>query len=306
MSSGRVLQKSVDRLSLLDGIVVAVGWCEGNAVPQIVVDGKVVPVQTSLRYERPDVARVHGRGFIGSGFRIVGVLDNPPTDNSKIAIRFGDGAVLRRTSVNPSEGRAHAILQDFIAAVRAASAPSMIEIGSRARSGNTYTHWFPNLARYTGVDISKGPNVDVVGDAHTLSSIIPDKYDFAFSVSVYEHLIMPWVAAVEMNKVLNIGGLVYVQSHPTWPLHEEPWDFFRFSKDAWSGLFNRLTGFEIIEAGYGIEAGIVARECHSGSLQGLDGERTYLLSACMARKIGEPTVTWEADPSSIYDLGYSH
>lgn len=63
MSSGRVLQKSVDRLSLLDGIVVAVGWCEGNAVPQIVVDGKVVPVQTSLRYERPDVARVHGRGF---------------------------------------------------------------------------------------------------------------------------------------------------------------------------------------------------------------------------------------------------
>ena len=117
---------------------------------------------------------------------------------------------------------------------------------------------------------------------------------------------MPWVAAVELNKVLKAGAMIYMQSHPTWPLHEEPWDFFRFSKDAWSGLFNRLTGFEIVEAGYGIEAAIVPRVAAGGALGGIDGCRTYLLSACVARKVGEPLVDWSADPSLVYDLHYSH
>jgi hypothetical protein len=71
----------------------------------------------------------------------------------------------------------------------------MIEIGSRARSDNTYKHFFPNLKTYTGVDISEGPNADIVADAHTLSRHISEEFDLAFSFSVFEHLIMPWVAA---------------------------------------------------------------------------------------------------------------
>jgi hypothetical protein len=200
----------------------------------------------------------------------------------------------------------HAIRERFLEFVAAKEGASMLELGSRARSGNTYKDLFPFLGRYVGTDITSGPNVDVVADAHTLSATIREQFDFAFSVSVFEHLIMPWVAAYELNKVMNTGGLAFIQSHPTWPLHEEPWDFFRFSKNAWTGLFNRMTGFEIVEAGYGIEAAIVPRVAAGGPLQNIDSCPTYLLTACIARKTGEPLVDWSADPSSVYDLHYSH
>jgi hypothetical protein len=105
---------------------------------------------------------------------------------------------------------------------------------------------------------------------------------------------------------MKVGGLAFIQSHPTWPLHEEPWDFFRFSKDSWSSLFNEFTGFEIVAAGYAIEASIVPMNMDGGALQGIDEHPTFLLSACIARKTGSPTLDWRANPSKIYDLHYSH
>ncbi|MFK7863735.1 MAG: methyltransferase domain-containing protein, partial [Pseudohongiellaceae bacterium] len=183
---------------------------------------------------------------------------------------------------------------------------SLIELGSRARSGNTYKQHFPTLDQYTGVDISPGDNVDLVGDLHQLSKAVNQRYDFALSISVFEHLLMPWVAATELNKSLKLGGIAYIQSHPAYPLHDEPWDFFRFSKEAWRGLFNHLTGFEVLSTAYSLPANIVPAHAMDGPLQGIDRNTTYLISACLVRKISDPEVDWSCNPSSIYDLGYSH
>jgi hypothetical protein len=156
------------------------------------------------------------------------------------------------------------------------------------------------------MDVSAGPNVDIVADAHTMSKTIAGRFDYVFSISVFEHLIMPWVAACEINKLLKPGGYVFTQSHPAYPLHEEPWDFFRFSKNAWNGLFNPLTGFEVVETGYGIEAAIVPAGANNGPLQDMDKSPTYLLSACLAKKVSAPEVDWSCDPSTVYNLNYSH
>jgi len=43
---------------------------------------------------------------------------------------------------------------------------------------------------------------------------------------------------------------------PTWPPHEEPWDFWRFNRTTWATLFNAATGFEIVEAVVGEPARI--------------------------------------------------
>ncbi|MER9957229.1 class I SAM-dependent methyltransferase [Mesorhizobium australicum] len=153
--------------------------------------------------------------------------------------------------------------------------------------------------------MADGPNVDLVTDAHTMKGVTK-QFDFAFSVSVFEHLMMPWVAAHALNRVLNSGALVFIQSHPSWPLHEEPWDFFRFSKDAWSSIFSPFTGFEIIDAGYALEASIVPANASGGALQTFEDHRTYLVSSCLARKIGVPTHDWSADPAEIHNLKYSH
>src|SRR5690606_12288604 len=96
------------------------------------------------------------------------------------------------------------------------------------------------------------------------------------------------------------------QSHPTYPLLEEPWDFVRFSANAWKGLFNAFTGFEIIKTGYSLEESIVPINAANGAMQGMDMSKTFLVSAVMARKISERTVDWTVDPSTIADIHYSH
>lgn len=312
------MKGSVDRLTVLDGVIIAVGWCEGSP-PEIYSDSIRVDPQVCIRYPRPDVDKYLGtHGKEDYGYKITAVSQHPP-GISNIQLRYSDGTV--NEVAQPESGiRIAKTLADFIEMVNSApDGASLLELGSRARSGNSYRSAFSSRTRYTGVDISDGPNVDVVADLHVLSSKLSEKFDFAFSVSVFEHLLMPWVAAVELNKVMADNGCAYIQSHPTWPLHDEPWDFFRFSKYAWKGIFNSYTGFEILAAEHGLEARILplSDHCealdkilpmcdHGEALVGLNEHPTFLASACLVRKISEPTVDWNCDPSNLVDLNYSH
>ena len=183
---------------------------------------------------------------------------------------------------------------------------SMLEIGARARSGNSYKDLFPTCQSYIGIDVLPGPGVDIVCDAHHMTSAIKQKYDYVFSISVFEHLLMPWKVALEMNAVMHDGSYAYIQSHQAWPLHEEPWDFWRFSTNAWNGLFSKHTGFEVSEVGYDLSASVVPRFGLGGPLQNLERGNTYLLSACIVRKVSAPLVSWDAQVGDVYELGYNH
>ena len=315
------MKGSVDRLTILDSVIIAVGWCE-DVSPKVVIDGQPVAQQTCLRFNRPDVDRYLGNGKEAKhGFRIAALLPGP-VDSSRSVVQISDGSILKATPA-VQEDRVNEILDRFIEEVaKAPENSSLIELGSRARSGNSYRSLFPSISNYTGVDLVAGDNVDIIADLHVLSRAVKSQYDFAFSVSVFEHLLMPWVAAVELNSVLVDGGVAYIQSHPTWPLHDEPWDFFRFSKNAWHGIFNSLTGFEVLDTAYGLEANVVpvsildnvydrdtkfALVSSTGrALQGLDTQRTFLVSACLVKKVSNPRVDWHCNPSEIYDLRYRH
>jgi 2-polyprenyl-3-methyl-5-hydroxy-6-metoxy-1,4-benzoquinol methylase len=88
--------------------------------------------------------------------------------------------------------------------------------------------------------------VDVVGDAHSLAAHFPPKtFDGAYSISVFEHLAMRWKVVLDLNHVLKPEAVVFVSTHPAWPTHERPWDFWRFSTDAMRVLFNPATGFDV-------------------------------------------------------------
>jgi ubiquinone/menaquinone biosynthesis C-methylase UbiE len=100
---------------------------------------------------------------------------------------------------------------------------TILEIGSREVSGNSRRASFHTKNGYTGMDIHSGPGVDIVGDAHKLSSMFHgNHFDAVFSISVFEHLAFPWKAVMEMNAVLKLGGLCYVSTHPVWPPHDLP------------------------------------------------------------------------------------
>lgn len=183
---------------------------------------------------------------------------------------------------------------------------SVIEIGSRARSGISRRNLFPTAMSYTGFDISPGENVDVVGDAHTISNYFQgNTFDFAFSVSVWEHLAMPWKAAIELNRVLKTGGVAMINSHQCWPSHEEPWDYFRFSEFSWAALFNEFTGFEILDCGHGLPA-VVAPAVLLENIRDMEWHYAFLASRVVARKVRETSLSWEVPTDLVTKGRYPH
>ena len=132
----------------------------------------------------------------------------------------------------------------------------VLELGSRSdviianRVGANLRSKFTK-ANYVGFDYYDGESVDIVGDAHKLSSYFPkqEKFDLIFSSAVFEHLHMPWVVAVEIQKLLKVGGYVFIETHFSYSSHERPWHFFQFSDMGLRALFNDALGFDLIESG---------------------------------------------------------
>lgn len=296
----------LDRFTIIGRCLYAEGWAN-DFQPEILYDGAALKIDVQT-ISRPDLIPMFGPEAVDWGFILVALTPHLQVDRTKFTLRFSEGLTLHDPSArfsNPGDALFQAMLDRFRGEV-AERKGSMIEIGSRARSGASYRAWFPPEIDHLGIDVTDGPNVDVVCDAHHLSRHTDRTFDFAFSMAVFEHLLMPWKVALEMNKVLEEGALGLIISHATWPLHEEPWDFFRFSKESWRGIFNRHTGFEVVDAQYRHGASIVPDYINDPNFQNMSLGPTYLLSGCLIRRTGRALVEWNAEAADIYDLSYSH
>ncbi len=140
--------------------------------------------------------------------------------------------------------------------------------------------------------------------AHQLSRHLEhDKYELVYSLNVFEHLLMPWKVVLEINKVMKKDGLVMIFTHHTFPLHDLPWDYFRFSDQAWHALFNKATGFEIIKTELIDPVSIVPKCIYEGSTGVRHGD-AYIHSAVIARKISATKLTWPVEYQEIIETEY--
>ena len=206
--------------------------------------------------------------------------------------------LLRRGTEDTSNDPYHQTTDIFIDKINKFEDYSVLELGSRGAEKHPR---FKNYSEYIGFDIHPGKNVDVTGDIHKLSEYFPkETFDAVYSVSVFEHLAMPWKAVLEINKVMKKGGLVHISTHPTWPPHEMPWDFWRFSKEAFKALFNEATGFKLLEAKEGLPCAIVPYG-NEPSMIGLQWETAYLGVSMIAEKIGDPdkSAKWDVKTEDI-------
>lgn len=72
--------------------------------------------------------------------------------------------------------------------------------------------------------------VTYVGDIQSMPQVPSDTYDTAVSLEVFEHVPDPRAAAAEVFRILRPGG-TFIMSVPHMSrLHEEPYDFFRYTK----------------------------------------------------------------------------
>ncbi len=102
---------------------------------------------------------------------------------------------------------------------------------------------------HIGVDQSESMHgtdqVDLLGTAYAIPA--PDaSFDSALCTAVLEHLEEPEAAIRECFRVLRPGGTAVYTVPFIWHLHEEPRDFFRYSKYGLKYLFEKA-GFEITE-----------------------------------------------------------
>ncbi|MCC7402329.1 MAG: class I SAM-dependent methyltransferase [Chitinophagaceae bacterium] len=100
---------------------------------------------------------------------------------------------------------------------------------------------------YTGCDVvqSDKNRVDVLCQATRLS-FEDKKFDTVFSTQVMEHIDDPSAMIKETFRVLQPNGIAIFSIPFCWELHEEPYDFFRFTKYGLKSLFER-EGFSVLQ-----------------------------------------------------------
>ncbi len=144
-------------------------------------------------------------------------------------------------------------------------APRLLECGTLRRAGHDagqraeFLRRFPQ-GTHAGTDLVAGEGVDVVADLHDLSRVGPPYFDACLCCSVLEHVRRPWVVARQLALACRQGAVLYVQTHQTFPLHDYPGDYFRFSADALRELFREEVGWEVVGAGHEFPCKVVPLE----------------------------------------------
>jgi SAM-dependent methyltransferase len=116
--------------------------------------------------------------------------------------------------------------------------------------------WVPRASLVHGTDIRETEDVDFTCDVHFLSIFAPRSYDLVISCSGFEHFKYPHLVGLEISRILNPGGAVFIQTHHCFPLHAYPYDYFRFSTEALAACFGSKNGIEVVSTGYDFEAEI--------------------------------------------------
>ena len=104
-----------------------------------------------------------------------------------------------------------------------------------------YERFFTNnLLEYIGCDVvqSDQNRVDIICEANNIP--VEDNYfDTVFSTQVIEHVADHNGLLSEAYRVLKPGGKLIISGPMYWPLHEEPHDYFRFTKYGFSYLLKK-------------------------------------------------------------------
>ena len=107
----------------------------------------------------------------------------------------------------------------------------------------------PFVTDHVGVDnkdsLHDKSQVDCCCGAYAIP-VRDSTFDSALCTAVLEHLEEPEQALRECHRVLKANGYALYSVPFIWHLHEEPRDFYRFSKYGLKYLFEK-TGFEIVE-----------------------------------------------------------
>jgi SAM-dependent methyltransferase len=157
-----------------------------------------------------------------------------------------------RTFHHPNEDARNRVvyrqLEDALCyAARTYASGRLVDVGCGAKPWEAV--FSPFVDEYLGVDVAESPNdlgkIDVYATAYEIP--LPDgSADTVLMNEVLEHLERPAVALAEAHRLLRPGGHLILDTPFSWPVHEPPRDFFRYSPYGLRFLLEDA-GFEVVE-----------------------------------------------------------
>lgn len=103
-----------------------------------------------------------------------------------------------------------------------------------------YAKHFPNRV---AVDNQMRPGVHVVADAHFLP-FKSEMFEVVLCTEMLEHVFSPHNVILEIRRVLKTLGNLLLSTRFVYPIHDAPYDFYRFTK---YGLRYLLRDYEVRE-----------------------------------------------------------
>ena len=117
----------------------------------------------------------------------------------------------------------------------------LLDVG--AGSFSRYSKFF-DVQEYIKMDVQPGKNVDVVGRAENIP-LEAESFDSLVCTQVLGDIKNPLEALKEFFRVLKPGGMVLLTESFINEMHDEPRDFWRFTKFGLEYLFQEA-GFKIV------------------------------------------------------------
>ena len=120
----------------------------------------------------------------------------------------------------------------------------ILEIGSRQAVNQNDIANIRGLfgsGRFIGLDMQKGPGVDVVSSANDLP-FANKTFDLVLCLETLEHADKPWLVCAEIERVLKPNGIAIISSQQNFPIHKHPSDYFRYTPYGLQALFPGLPG----------------------------------------------------------------
>lgn len=103
------------------------------------------------------------------------------------------------------------------------------------------------ISEYVGCDIIQSSKfcVDILSSADKIP-LESNQFDTIFSTQTIEHVANHQGMLNEAYRLLKPSSYIIISGPMYWPLHEEPYDFFRFTKHGFKYILEK-SGFKIIE-----------------------------------------------------------
>lgn len=142
---------------------------------------------------------------------------------------------------------------------------NVLDVGSYDVNG-TYRPVVDRMGwRYTGLDVEKGPNVDLVSFDPYHFPLADDTYDIVMTGSTMEHVEAIWLWVPELARVLRPGGMLAIVTHWQFPEHRYPVDCWRIMPDGMRYLFDQTGRLERYQIGIVSQYDIAATAWKVGS-----------------------------------------